>query len=268
MRIADFSNDTVEPELKRFSIDFEQVGTNSCLIIDFGTRMDTNFEAYGDLDSCVELFPESRYVWMGNLTNPLELARPYGKPRDYVLRFSVANQISKEEIRMTITVIEIDCKPPETYIRNRVTNYRRGSEFWRSKAVQLFSKTNVDCNATTIVTRLWSGYLIDPENGTVIDVVDLSGLDSYRKSFLYVPPFTLMPGTYRFVYSINMTSPDPHPLLPFFASSDTYVTVVPSPIFAQLTEGAQSRGKLLTLFVPHTCCSVAESRILTVVSTW
>ena len=38
-----------------------------------------------------------------------------------------------------------------------------------------------------------------------------------------------------------MTSPEPHPLLPFYASAFTYVKVVRSPIAARLAEGAQSR---------------------------
>jgi hypothetical protein len=128
-------------------------------------------------------------------------------------------------------------------IRNQVTErqWRKAPEFWRSKAVQLYSKTTVDCNATTLVTRVWDGYLYDPESGILIERIDLSGLDSYRKSFLYVPPFFLKPGYYKFKFSINMTSPDPHPLLPFFASSYTIVKVVRSPILAQLADGAQSR---------------------------
>lgn len=136
---------------------------------------------------------------------------------------------------------EIDCKPPELSIRNRVTNWRRGLEFWKSKPVQLFTKTTVDCNATTIVTRVWDAFRLDDVNGTVVDRIDLSSLDSYRKSFLYVPPFFLSDGHYKFKYSINMTSPDPHPLLPFYASAFTYVKVVRSPISARLAEGAQSR---------------------------
>lgn len=126
-------------------------------------------------------------------------------------------------------------------IRNRVTFWRRGTEVWRSKAVQLYSKTTVDCNATTEVTRVWDCYLLDPENGTVLETIDLSSLDSQRKSFLYVPPFFLKPGYYKFKFSINMTSPEPHPLLPFFASTFTFVKIVRSPIIAQLADGAQSR---------------------------
>jgi len=122
-----------------------------------------------------------------------------------------------------------------------VTNWRYGNQFWKSKPVQLYSKTVVDCNATTIVTRIWNAFLLDDEDGTIVERIDLSSLDSYRKSYLYVPPFFLKPGHYQFKYSINMTSPEPHPLLPFYASAFTYVKVVPSPIVAQLAEGAQSR---------------------------
>lgn len=71
---------------------------------------------------------------------------------------------------------------------------------------------------------------------------DLQALDSYAKTFLYVPPFFLKAGVYRFTFSITLRSPDnSHPLLPFEASAETHVTVVPSPIIGQMTDGAQSR---------------------------
>ena len=70
----------------------------------------------------------------------------------------------------------------------------------------------------------------------------MSVLDSYAKTFLYVPPFFLAKGVYRFTFSITIRSPDnSHPLLPFYAAADTHVNVVPSPIIGQLTDGAQSR---------------------------
>ncbi|CAG2103799.1 unnamed protein product, partial [Medioppia subpectinata] len=238
--IYDMSNDTVEPEIKRFAIEFAKMGTNSCLIVDYGQNK-AEIEAFGDSRNCRYLYPDVKYTLMGNLTNPLDISKQYDKPKDYRLKFSVSNQISTISREVTVTVIEIDCKPPILNIRNRVVNWRRGLEFWKSKPIQLFSKTIVDCNATTAVTRVWDAYRLEEENGTVTEQVDLSSLDSYRKSFLYVPPFFLPDGYYMFRYSINMTSPEPHPLLPFYAHSYTYVKVVRSPISAQLAEGAQSR---------------------------
>jgi len=104
MEVIDNSNDTIEPELKRFSVEFEKMGTNSCLIVDFGEG-GSNLEAYGSLYNCKQLFPDTKFIIAGNLTNPLEIARPYHKPRDYVLRFTAANHISGASKEITITVI-------------------------------------------------------------------------------------------------------------------------------------------------------------------
>lgn len=104
---------------------------------------------------------------------------------------------------------------------------------WRSKAVQLYSKTLVDCNATTTITRGWTAFKLHDITGQVVKAVDLSDLDSFSKSFLYVPAFYLKPGYYMFQFSLNMTSPNPHPVLPFYASASTHVKVVPSPIIVR-----------------------------------
>ena len=136
---------------------------------------------------------------------------------------------------------EIDCKPPIIQIKNQINYWRTAAQVWRSKPVQLYSKTFVDCNATTTVTRGWTAFLLNERTGTVSKIIDLSDLDSYSKSFLYVPAFYLKPGTYLFQFGLNMTSPYPHPVLPFYATGSTYVKIVPSPIIARLTEGAQSR---------------------------
>lgn len=104
MRITDYSNDTVEPELKKFLINFERVGTNSCLIVDYGVRHDFS-DAYGSAENCKELFSNSKFIMAGNLTNPLEISRRYSKPRDYVININVANQISKQSFEFTVTVI-------------------------------------------------------------------------------------------------------------------------------------------------------------------
>lgn len=137
--------------------------------------------------------------------------------------------------------VEIDCKPPIITIKNQINYWKSAVEVWRSKPVQLYSKTSVDCNTTFEISRGWQAFLVNEHTGSIKKYIDLSDLDSYSKSFLYVPPFHLKPGTYLFQFALNMTSPNPHPVLPFFAAGGTYVKVVPSPFIARLSDGAQSR---------------------------
>lgn len=99
----------------------------------------------------------------------------------------------------------------------------------------------MDCNATINIERYWTAFRMDDKTGELEEEIDLSDLDSYTKSFLYVPSFYLKPATYMFQFAVNITSPFPHPVLPFFSTGKTYVKVVSSPILAKLTEGAQSR---------------------------
>lgn len=98
------SNDTVEPEVKRFFIEFQRVGTNSCLIIDYG-EPGSVAEAFGEQKICLQLFPDIKHTVMGNLSEQLDVLRRYEKPRDYRLKFLAANQISSQTKELTITVI-------------------------------------------------------------------------------------------------------------------------------------------------------------------
>lgn len=138
-------------------------------------------------------------------------------------------------------IAEIDCKQPIIHIKNQIIYWRAATQVWRSKPVQLYSKTYIDCNATIDINRFWTAFRIDERNGNILEEISLADLDSYSKSFLYVPAFHLQPATYMFQFAINITSPFPHPVLPFFVTGNTYIKVVPSPIIARLTDGAQSR---------------------------
>lgn len=241
LNALDVSNET-EPDTKRFVVSFNDQGTNTCLLVHYGKPNGT-YIAYGDLLTCNEVFTDHHFEYLGNLTTPLELFEIYENPGDYIVTFKAKNQLpGSQYVEVPVTVIEIDCLPPIIEIKNRVDDYLNGTEFWRSKAVQLYVKTTVDCNASSVVTtRVWHGFLIDPYTGEVAEYVDLSPLDSYRKTFLYIPPFFLKKGYYKFRFSINMTSLKPHPLLPYHESDETHVIIVPSPIVGQMSDGAQSR---------------------------
>ena len=258
IKLTDISK--VTTEIKDFVIEFGKTGTNTCLIIDFGLVRDrNNVQAYGEEDTCKEIFGKIKYKWIGNITNPLLVSKRYSKGGDYIIKVNAANQISSDSVEYFKNVIgkyiqfnfitlyhfifhsEIDCKQPQITVFNQQNDWRRAEEVWKSKRFQVFTQTIVDCNATHQITRVWNAYLMDPETGNFTQQIDLSSLDSQTKSILYIPPFYLEPGVYKFVFSVNMTSPHPHPLLPFFASAETFVKIVRSPISPQLADGAQSR---------------------------
>ena len=83
----------VPPEIKRFFIEFEKIGTNSCLIVDYG-ESGSEVAAFGESKSCKQLFGDIKFNLITNLTNSLEISKRYEKPRDYRLKFMASNQIS------------------------------------------------------------------------------------------------------------------------------------------------------------------------------
>ena len=104
MEVYDMSNDTIEPEIKRFYIEFEKIGTNSCLIIDYGDS-GSDVEAFGIYKICKQLFGDIKFNLIANLTDRLEISKHYEKPRDYRIKFMASNQISSISKEITVTVI-------------------------------------------------------------------------------------------------------------------------------------------------------------------
>ncbi|RWS31890.1 polycystic kidney disease protein 1-like protein 2-like protein [Leptotrombidium deliense] len=234
--------DLSQPAFKKFLITFEEQGTDTCLTIDYGEHTNDTIEAYGELSTCEQLFADIDYIYEGPLTNPLNISHTFKAANDYTISVKAGNQMpGMLSTTFDTTVIEIDCKPPLVEIKNVVTHHENCTEFWRSKPVQLYAKSAVDCNASAIVTKMWLGFLIDPESDQVLQEIDLSSLDSYRKTFLYIPPFFLQKGVYRMRFAVNISSTSSHPLLPFYEFQDTYIRVVPSPIIGQMSAGSQSR---------------------------
>ena len=253
IRVEDVSNVT-QPMFKKFKVNITDTGTDSCLMIDFAdpeTLENPNPDqpgiiGYGSDRTCREIFPDSarRYKLMSSVI-PLEfeIEHEYPLPGNYVVTFKGGNQLPDRELhQLTVYVMEIDCRPPVVEIKNRVDDYTNGTVFWKSKPVQLYAKSFVDCNASSIVRRIWTGSKVNPETGETVEAIDLTSLDSHSKTFLYVPPFFLDRGTYRLTFSVSILSPDnSHPLLPFREEAFTHIEIVPSPIIGQLSDGAQSR---------------------------
>ncbi|RWS14806.1 polycystic kidney disease protein 1-like protein 2-like protein [Dinothrombium tinctorium] len=253
LHASEINIDLTQPAFKQFLIEFDEPGTETCLVIDYGEHANSSIEAYGDLTACQQIFSENKFKYSGELMNPLNVSHVYMEPNDYTVRIKAGNHLpSVLSTTVSITVIEIDCRPPLVEIKNTVSDHHNASEIWRSKPVQLYAKSVVDCNASAIVTKMWRGFRVDPETDQVLEEIDLSMLDSYRKTFLYIPPFFLQKGFYKMQFVVNISSTTNHPLLPMFGAADTIIKVVPSPIIGQMSEGSQSRiirgwGQRITL---------------------
>ena len=103
--IVDLSNDTSEPEIKRFFIEIMHIGTNSCLLVDFGEKPNEDYYTFGDANNCVELFPSMKGVHNQTLSRTMELSKKYSKPNDYFLKFTLANKLSKIVRELYVTVL-------------------------------------------------------------------------------------------------------------------------------------------------------------------
>lgn len=109
LQIVDLNsgNLTSEPELKKFIIEIQRIGTNSCLLIDYGERLrdESDYFTYGEAENCKQLFPGIKSTHSPVLNNSFGVSKKYAKPRDYDLKFTLANLLSKEVQETSVTVL-------------------------------------------------------------------------------------------------------------------------------------------------------------------
>lgn len=245
LTMEDISNVT-EPMTKKFRLRLESVGTDACLLVSFAdpSQDSATAQAYGNEVTCRQIYPEFNVrMESEKMESEIEIEHTYQIPGNYVVSFRAGNHLPhREAINTPVRVMEIDCRPPIVLIKNPVEDFRNGSLYWKSRPIQLYARSVVDCNATSVVKRFWTASRLHPRSGKVLQEMDLQEVDSRTKTFLYIPPFFLAPAVYRFTFHVHILSPDnSHPLLPFREETSTHVQVVPSPIIGQMTDGAQSR---------------------------
>lgn len=105
LEVVDLSNDTTEPETKRLSVEITHLGTNSCLLVDYGEKSREDLATFGDAINCQRLFPSIKSVNNQTLTRIMELSKKYYKPRDYFLKFTLANRLSRVVRELMVTVL-------------------------------------------------------------------------------------------------------------------------------------------------------------------
>ncbi|GIY29651.1 polycystic kidney disease protein 1-like 2 [Caerostris darwini] len=226
-----------EEEDKEFEIYLERVGTDTCLLVDYDDG--TVLRAFGNGETCNDTAEE--VVWEGELENPLVIRHSYISKGYIDAFFKAFNAISEVNTTVRFFITNQTCKAPDLAIRNRIPSYYLAPETFRSLPVVLYSYTTMKCNDSADTVRSWSGFKLNETNGQVIEEIDLTMVDSYRKSMLYLRPFFLKGGIYKFKFTVNMTVYIQNPPLILVRSVETFVKVVPSPVIVRLTEGAQSR---------------------------
>lgn len=105
LEVVDLSNDTSEPETKRFSVEITHIGTNSCLLVDYGEKPHENLYTFGEAANCQRLFSFTKSTHNQTLSRIMELSKKFSKPNDYFLKFTLANRLSKVVRELMVTVL-------------------------------------------------------------------------------------------------------------------------------------------------------------------
>ena len=243
--ITDITNDTFAPGFrKNFSVSFYDIGTDICLIIDFGDpRKNASFQAFGNKNTCSDLFPHLSYKYVDKLKPKFLVNYHYPKPGQYSLKTFIGNQVTGQNVTsQLVKVVDLNCKPPKIEIINARHNVSSSLVIWQSKAVKLYARIKVNCSQSVTVSKLWETFSVNPETGEILENIDLSWVDSSKKTLLYIHPFTLKTGHFRFRFVINITSNASKLLINFHEYAETFVQIVPSPIIGRMTKGAETRA--------------------------
>ncbi|CAN8007810.1 unnamed protein product, partial [Ixodes pacificus] len=235
-----YMNETTpkDEHIRNFLVSFELVGTDTCLMIDYGDE--TPKRAYGSRSQCFTRYRPDQFQHEGELENPMWLQNIYERGFDYVFSLIAFNDISEQSTSFNITVNNEPCKPPIIKIRNQVLDPVNATVFYRLRPVELYTFTSVECNISIDVTRAWEAFLLN-ETGDIIRQVDLTPLDSRTKSMIFVPEFFLDAGMYKLRYNVNMSAPRAKPPMFHKRFAETYIEMKPSPLLPQMSNGAQSR---------------------------
>ncbi|UYV63026.1 hypothetical protein LAZ67_2002885 [Cordylochernes scorpioides] len=205
--VEEHFNVTENDEERYFEITYEDVGTDSCMVINYGDGQMP--EASGLESTCFTNYSRDDVVYTGKLNDTIFFMHLYPRQGNYTLSVTTFNDVSKSVFNHTFTVPDLSCKPPELAIRNRILDPLEAPEIFRSIPIVQYASAEVRCNATLEAIRSWEIIELEEETAKFKEKVDLSEVDSARKTMLFIRPLFLQKGIYKFRFKVKMLASRP-----------------------------------------------------------
>lgn len=213
-----------------FAASFADVGSSTCVVIDFG---DGTKAVYGNNSAYCSLVTSLPLT--GPLNNPFAVTKLYPTSKTYVASMTAYDPLANSTTNSTVVVSGLDCALPGVDINNGAPEFYAPRLCNRAEWLEIVGITKLDCPMSVTNTKSWTADLVDEGTGVpLVRLTNVSSLPTAWNAELSVPPRYLAYGLYRFTYTVQISA------TPFVSAASTFFRCAPAPIVAVLAPNAMS----------------------------
>ncbi|KAK3089119.1 hypothetical protein FSP39_001015, partial [Pinctada imbricata] len=226
--------------LKKFNMSFTYVGSDSCVVVDFGD--DRGLKAYGSSAVCAANPQSSSAVYISDITtNRIEIDHTYIAMGTFIVSANGFNSYSTATANFTHVISTVDCSQPRLGIKNRKENFYDPQKFVKSLRLNIVGVTDINCAHTLNNEKRWTLFKVDTNTGEETDEINITALSSSKKAALSLPPLYLEYGLYKAVYFIVMDPGQFQSNETFSTSVDHFVEIIESPLVVRIFSGGTTK---------------------------
>ena len=234
-------NKAAAGEAKKFEIKVGSVGTDSCLMIDYGDGSDAQF--YGVATTCAKEPSYSAALLVSAIPpGPFTLTHTYDENGSYKLKQKGFNHVSSIEFEHSFAIINIPCDVPNLEIENHYNEIKYPKKYSKNDAIILEVLATLDCVVLTNEKR-WKLEVIDPDSETITATHDLADpnspyhlADGATSSAIRIPPHFLPFGVYKLTFTMTIDSSGTDNVV-LTNSISQYVEIKAAPLIVQVVAG-------------------------------
>lgn len=241
LTISDGGVVTGAGEMKDFNITFGIVGSNTCLMVDFGDNL--QLKMFGVEETCAlyERFDQAVYFSdINEVTNPMALSNEYTKPKRTTITVTAFNVYSTETKSLSFPISILPCKAPILDIIDKTPYFFSPVKHKRGTLLRNIGTTSINCNVTIKNDKRWTILKVDPLTGNKIVDVDISQVSSEKASELALDPNFLDYGLYKFIFTVTLDTSKFSDGSVFTTDVHTYMEIVKSDLVGVLYPGGPS----------------------------
>lgn len=238
--IDDGGIQTAAYALKKFNMSFTYVGSDSCVVVDFGD--DRGLKAYGSNSVCTTSPQSSSAIYVSDIpSNKIEIDHTYIAMGTFMVLANGFNAYSSASANFTHVISTVDCSQPRLGIKNRKENFFDPQKFEKSLRLNIVGVTDINCAHTLNNEKRWTLFKIDTNTGEETEEINITSLSSSKKAELSLPPLYLDYGLYKAVYYIVMDPGQFQSNETFSASVDHFVEIIESKLVVKIYPGGTTK---------------------------
>ncbi|XP_055877058.1 uncharacterized protein LOC106077240 isoform X2 [Biomphalaria glabrata] len=239
-------------EAKLFNVSFGNVGTDTCLYLDFGDGVKETYAS--DVTKCT-YSPFQKVTPKKQDLSSFKVNHTYTEEKYFEVTAIAMNDQTTEKRVVGFSINGLGCSKPSVNIDKRRIYFTSPESYRRSDRIKIRGLSNILCVTTYDNVKSWNLFKIDKDYDNVTGNVSLAGLET-SKAELNIPARFLELGLYRAHYTMTMAGAVGSALIS--STTFTYFEVIKSDLIGIMIEGGASeiqRGTLQNLLLQPTLFS-------------